>query len=148
MGVVAYWAEGTKAKPWNPLEGLRFANSDPNMIRLFLRWLDLLGVDPHRLRFTVHIHDSADVIGAERYWADVVGLSADSFRKTLLKRHTPRTNRKNTGQQYHGCLQVYVRMSAQLYRLSSNGRTMGRHCRRESSRPPPSPWCPSASIVP
>jgi len=116
VGVVAYWAEGSKSKPWNPLEGLRFTNSDPSMIRLFLRWLDLLGVDPHRLCFTVHIHDSADVVGAERYWADVVGLPAGRFRKTVLKRHAPRTNRKNTGRQYHGCLRVYVRMSAQLYR--------------------------------
>jgi len=116
VGAVAYWAEGTKAKPWCPGEALTFTNSDPDMIRLFLRWLDLLGVDPQRLRFTVQIHESADVEEAKRFWADVVGGSSEAFRKTVLKRHTPRTNRKNTGQHYHGCLRVYVRQSAELYR--------------------------------
>jgi hypothetical protein len=93
------WLQGIPAPAWTKL-----------------RWLELLGVDPLRLRFSVHIHDSADVTGAERYWADVVGMPSDSFRKTVLKRHTPRTNRKNTGQNYHGCLQIYVRTSARLYR--------------------------------
>jgi len=33
-GTVAYWAEGTKAKPWRPSERVTFVNSDPGMIML------------------------------------------------------------------------------------------------------------------
>ncbi len=50
-GAVAYWAEGAKAKPWRPIERLKFVNSDPGMIQLFLRWLELIGVDRERLRY-------------------------------------------------------------------------------------------------
>ncbi|MFD7879961.1 hypothetical protein ACFV5G_38800 [Streptomyces sp. NPDC059766] len=39
-----------------------------------------------------------------------------SFQRATLKRHNPRTNRKNTGEAYHGCLIVYVTKSAELYR--------------------------------
>src|SRR6266542_7044479 len=35
-GVIAYWAEGTKAKPWSPSRRVTFANSDPTMIGFFL----------------------------------------------------------------------------------------------------------------
>ena len=36
-GVVAYWAEGAKAKPWRADEWFTFINSDPQMITLMLR---------------------------------------------------------------------------------------------------------------
>lgn len=35
-GVVAYWAEGAKAKPWCVSRSVSFMNSDPCLIRLFL----------------------------------------------------------------------------------------------------------------
>jgi len=36
VGAVAYWAEGTKSKPWNPEERLTFTNSDPDMFILYV----------------------------------------------------------------------------------------------------------------
>ncbi|MGZ2358391.1 hypothetical protein LRE75_17090 [Streptomyces sp. 372A] len=115
LGVGLYWAEGTKAKPHRPQERVTFVNSDPRMIRVFLTWLRLLGVPPEHLRFHVHIHESADASDAERFWREEVGRSG-SFGKTTLKKHNPVTNRKNTGEGYHGCLVVRVNKSAELYR--------------------------------
>jgi len=34
----------------------------------------------------------------------------------MLKRHNPKTVRKNTGQDYKGCLRIDVRRSGWLYR--------------------------------
>lgn len=115
-GVALYWAEGSKDKPYRRTEVLQFINSDPNVIRLHLRWLALLGVGLDRLTLRVSIHESADVAAAERYWADVVGVDQGAFSKATLKKHNPRTVRKNTGGGYHGCLMIYVRQSADLYR--------------------------------
>ncbi|MFJ2278184.1 hypothetical protein ACIOEZ_29005 [Streptomyces sp. NPDC087866] len=115
LGVGLYWAEGTKAKPHRPQERVAFINSDPHMIRVFLAWLRLLKVPSERLRFHVHIHESADVPEAEQFWRQEVGRSG-SFGKTTLKKHNPVTNRKNTGERYHGCLVVRVNKSAELYR--------------------------------
>ncbi|MEU9028728.1 hypothetical protein AB0D46_14585 [Streptomyces sp. NPDC048383] len=113
VGVALYWAEGAKARP-QPY--INFTNSDPAMIRTFLAWLRLLKVDTGRLRFFLQIHESADVEAAERYWVDVVGMDRRQFGKTSLKQHNPRTNRKNTGEGYHGCLSVRVLQGTELYR--------------------------------
>ncbi|MFB8776794.1 hypothetical protein [Streptomyces broussonetiae] len=114
VGVGLYWAEGAKAKPGS-YRRVIFVNSDPNMIRLFLAWLDLLGVAPERRRFSVNIHQSADVPAAEVYWARQVGIEVRTLLKTSLKKHNPKTNRTNVGDNYHGCLRVAVLKSAGLH---------------------------------
>lgn len=109
-------AEGAKSKPHHPRERVIFINSDPNMITLYLRWLRLLGVEDSKIRFAVSIHESADVRRAEEFWAEHVGIEAGRLMKTSLKKHNPRTVRKNVGQDYRGCLSVRVLQSADLYR--------------------------------
>ncbi|GGR39028.1 hypothetical protein GCM10010497_47590 [Streptomyces cinereoruber] len=115
-GVTLYWAEGAKDKTYRRREVLQFINSDPNVITLYLRWLDLLGVTPGRLRFRVGIHESADVAEAERFWAELAGVDASAFQRATLKRHNPKTVRKNTAEAYRGCLVVYVTGGSELYR--------------------------------
>ncbi|MCX4423604.1 hypothetical protein [Streptomyces mirabilis] len=116
VGVGLYWAEGAKDKPYSRREQVLFVNSDPGMISVFLAWLDLLQVERERLRFRVMIHESADVPAAERFWADHVGADGGSFNKSTLKKHNPKTVRKNVGDNYRGCLVIYVLQSADLYR--------------------------------
>ncbi|MFH8474768.1 hypothetical protein [Streptomyces sp. NPDC018000] len=116
LGVGLYWSEGAKSKPHRPQERVSFINSDPRMIVVFLAWLRLLGVSTEQLRFHVHIHETADATGAERYWIDLTGADSASFGKTTIKRHRPETNRKNVGEDYRGCLVVRVLKSADLYR--------------------------------
>lgn len=115
-GVALYWAEGTKDKPYARREGVIFVNSDPNVIQLYLAWLNLLGVEPERIGYRVMIHRTADVAGAERYWADLVGVDVTALQKTTIKKHNPKTVRKNAGEAYHGCLVIRVLQSADLYR--------------------------------
>ncbi|MEU5133951.1 hypothetical protein [Streptomyces californicus] len=115
-GVTLYWAEGMKDKPYSRRESLLFINSDPNVIKVYLRWLDLLGVARDRLHIRVSIHESGDAPGAERFWSDVTGVPRTAFMRATLKKHNPKTNRRNTGATYHGCLVIYVTKSAELYR--------------------------------
>jgi hypothetical protein len=75
-GVALYWAEGAKDKPHRRTEVLQFINSDPNVIRLFLHWLEFLGVQRERLTLRVSIHESADVESAEKFWADIAGFTS------------------------------------------------------------------------
>ncbi|WP_030985370.1 hypothetical protein [Streptomyces sp. NRRL S-1813] len=115
-GVALYWAEGTKDKPYARREGVTFVNSDPNVIRLYLAWLNLLGVEPERVGYRAMIHCTADVAAAEQYWADLVGVPVTALHKTTIKKHNPKTVRKNAGDTYHGCLVIRVLQSADLYR--------------------------------
>ncbi|MET7788824.1 hypothetical protein ABZS93_19775 [Streptomyces sp900116325] len=115
-GVTLYWAEGSKDKAYSRRESLQFINSDPNVIKLYLRWLDLLGVTHERRHMRVSIHESADVPGAERFWAQLAGIPASERRKTTLKKRNPKTTRRNTTESYRGCLIIYVAKSADIYR--------------------------------
>ncbi|AYL36489.1 hypothetical protein [Streptomyces fungicidicus] len=116
LGVGLYWAEGSKDKPYDRRENVVFVNSDPGMIQVYLSWLDILGIERERLRFNVMIHENADVSGAEDYWAELTGADRSAFNKTTLKRHNPKTVRKNVGDGYRGCLVIKVLKSADLYR--------------------------------
>jgi hypothetical protein len=109
LGAVAYWCEGGKAKPWAPRrEQVRFINSDPTLIRLFLRFLAVADVDPDRVQYRLSIHETADVEAATEYWSEIVGVPAESFLAPTLKRHKPLMTRRNTGEHYRGCLALYV----------------------------------------
>jgi hypothetical protein len=104
-GAIAYWCEGEKSKPYRRGHDRGcFMNSDPGLVRFFLRFLDAAGLQRSDSIFRVHIHESGDVEGAQRFWAEVTGAPADQFRKPLLKRHNPKTVRKNVAEGYHGCL--------------------------------------------
>jgi hypothetical protein len=115
-GAVAYWCEGAKNKPYRRQDRVVFINSDPGLVKFFLRFLDEAGVAPAQLRFRVQIHETADIAGAERFWRGVTGAEPARFHRATLKRHNPRTVRKNVGADYHGCLIVSVRQGADLYR--------------------------------
>jgi transcriptional regulator with XRE-family HTH domain len=115
-GAVAYWAEGTKSKPWRPSERITFTNSDPDMIKLFLAFVRLLGVDDDRIRLRMAIHESADVAAGTSYWADTLGVPEASFQRPTLKRGSARPGRKNVSEGYHGCLVVGVLRGASEYR--------------------------------
>jgi transcriptional regulator with XRE-family HTH domain len=115
-GAIAYWCEGAKNKPHNRQDRVSFFNSDPALIAFFLRFLDLAGIMSDELIFRVQIHENADVAAAQRFWLDVTGADPSQFRRPSLKRHNPRTIRKKTGEDYHGCLRIDVRRSTGLYR--------------------------------
>jgi len=115
IGAMLYWCEGTKLKPWGSSARVVFINSDPRLILLFLRFLESVGVEPERLTFRVHIHETADHEGAIDWWATRIGVSPAAFHATTLKRHNPAGNRLHRGPDYHGCLRVDVRRGTDLY---------------------------------
>jgi Putative ATPase subunit of terminase (gpP-like) len=161
-GVILYWAEGSKQKPWRVRTSTVLINSDPTVIRLYMAWLQLLDIPIERLQATVSIHETADVSAAETYWSKVSGIPLKQFRKATLKRHKPRTNRKNTGAEYRGCLIIRVRRSTDLYRHiagwyggivdaiggSTRGKSPGFGPGNEGSNPSPPATDTSAGSIP
>jgi transcriptional regulator with XRE-family HTH domain len=114
-GSIAYWCEGAKSKPHRRDDRVAFMNSDPSLIRFFLRFLDTAGTPRTDLVFRVFIHENADVESAQQFWLEVTGAAVHQFLTPTLKRHNPKTVRKNVGENYHGCLRIDVRRSADLY---------------------------------
>lgn len=114
-GVALYWAEGAKDKPWRRNGRVILINSDPDVLALFLRWLDLLGVPEEDRTYRLNIHESAEVTTHERWWAERLGVPIANFARATIKRHKPTTVRRNTAEHYHGCLVIGVRRSSILY---------------------------------
>lgn len=116
-GAIAYWCEGTKNKPYRRFDNkVLFVNSDPNLILFFLRFLGVAGVEQERIYCRVAIHENADVPAAQKFWRQVTALPGEQFLEPTMKRHNPKTVRKNTGDEYHGCLVIHVRKGLELYR--------------------------------
>lgn len=115
-GAVAYWCEGAKVKPWRPQSvDVNFINSDPNLVRLFLRFLDAVPVAHGGASFRIHLHENGAEERAKEYWCRELGIGGDDFLPTVWKRHNPKTIRKNTGDGYHGCIVVRPRKCTDLY---------------------------------
>ena len=64
-----YWGEGNKSE-------LNLINSDPSLIKLFVKCLKDIGVSKKQLKVTIRIYNDVDERQAIRFWADVVGISS------------------------------------------------------------------------
>lgn len=80
-GLFLYWGEGTKTAVANT----SLSNTDPAMIRFFIRWLESLGVPRNRLRVYVHLYSDMNVQKELRYWSKTLDLPLASFRKPYVK---------------------------------------------------------------
>jgi transcriptional regulator with XRE-family HTH domain len=77
---------------------------------------DAAGVARDQLIYRVMIHENAEIEAAERFWLGLTGADPSQFRRPTLKRHNPKTVRKNIGDAYRGCLRIDVRRGTELYR--------------------------------
>ncbi|MBY8871549.1 helix-turn-helix domain-containing protein [Micromonospora sp. PLK6-60] len=115
LGAALYWCEGSKSKPWRRDDHVRFINSDPGLLALFLRFLETCGIGRDAVTYRVSIHETADADAAVRWWARTLELPVQRFNRSNIKRHKPTTSRRNTGEGYHGCLMIDVPRSRELY---------------------------------
>jgi hypothetical protein len=129
-GSIAYWCEGARNKPHRRSDRVVFINSDPDLIRFFLRFLDATGTSRTSLSFRIYIHESAEVDAAQRFWLEITEATAEQFLAPVLKHHNPKTVRKNVGEDYHGCLRIDVHRSADLYRKIEGWATASMEGRR------------------
>ena len=57
IGIALYWAEGSKEKKNRPGQSVIFSNSDPNMIRFFLRWLkNVIKITDNDIKYEIYTH--------------------------------------------------------------------------------------------
>jgi hypothetical protein len=98
-GVALYAGEGSKT------EGcVRFANSDPAMVRFFCAWFRrFFDVDEARLRARVYLHQGLDLDTAQAHWSEVASIPLEQFRKPYRAVPDP-TIRRNKHE--YGCFYV------------------------------------------
>ena len=117
IGVALYWAEGSKEKENGKNSGIKFSNSDPKMILLFIKWLEnSFSINSSDLIYELYIHETADIKKAQVYWSNILLISTKEIR-TYLKKSKIKTIRKNTGNNYHGLIRITVNKSTNLNRV-------------------------------
>jgi len=122
IGSVLYWCEGAKQKENNVSQGVVFSNSDPKMIKLFIKWLhECLDISNDDIATEIYIHETKlnKIDKIRDYWTSVVGFPKNNINKIYIKRGKLKTLRKNTGENYFGLLRVKVRNSTSLNRRVS-----------------------------
>lgn len=115
LGLAIYWSEGSKN------DGrVLLTNSDPYMIRLYVRWLkECFGILPSQItcRVTINELHSDRREEIEKYWGEVVNLPLTQFTKTTTI-HSKWTKLYENRKTYYGVLAVHVQKSTDLsYRV-------------------------------
>ncbi|MCH1434212.1 MAG: hypothetical protein L7U56_00960 [Acidimicrobiales bacterium] len=92
---------GDGAKSGNEV---KFANSNPDLIRLFCDWLrTFFEIDEARLRVRLYLHEGLDLDAAVRHWEAVTSISTSQFNKPYRAPADP-TRRK--AKHIFGCCHV------------------------------------------
>lgn len=131
MGIMLYWKERLLNKNENDIrKGVHFTSSDPNLIKLFLKWLKDIGkIKNEEIGFDIFIgEDKRDKIKIiVDYWAEITGFPKKDFfhiyfqkaglKKVELKRKIEKINkRKITKKTHFGLLRIRVKASSMLAR--------------------------------
>ncbi len=79
LGVMLYWAEGCKGRGT-----VKFVNSDPDMIRLFLRFLrEICGIWENRLKLLIHMYPDQDEDMLVEFWSNTTKVPRENFYKSF-----------------------------------------------------------------
>ena len=119
FGLALYWAEGSKQKEHDPSKEVIFSNSDPAMIKVFLKWLErCVEIPKRRIIFEVYIHETYKRTPKEllSYWSALTRYPLGRFKRVYFKKNKVSSFRKNRGVDYHGVLRIYIRRSTDLNR--------------------------------
>ncbi len=118
IGIALHWAEGSKQNMRSPSAGIMFGNSDHRMLALFLTWLMDQGIKESAIVFELYIHVNRkdETQQFKNWWAHKLAISPGSLSRIYYKKGSPKTNRTNTVDLYHGLLRIKVRTSTSLNR--------------------------------
>ena len=80
-GLCLFWAEGGRFR-----KRVEFTNTDPEMIKLFLRFLrEVCNVSEAALRCRIQLHDESKYKRAIQFWSQVTSILPSQFRRRFLK---------------------------------------------------------------
>jgi DNA-binding MarR family transcriptional regulator len=109
-GCMLYWAEGSKER-----NALQFCNSDPEMVRFFVRLLrTYFDIDDDQIRITCYLYADHEQRQREieAYWLDVASLTEASLRRSVVNRVSKSSKRKRFGSLPYGTCRVVVNRTA------------------------------------
>jgi hypothetical protein len=113
-GISLYWAEGFKK---DNLVG--FSNSDPKMIKHFIKWLNLccdISIDRIKLRLGLNQQYLDRTREIEEFWSKELTIPLKQFQKPFYQKVVWQ-KKYDHPENYHGVLRVRVTKSTDLLRI-------------------------------
>jgi len=84
-GVVLYWGEGAKLRGKN--SGVDFANSNSEMIKVFLKFLrEICRVDEKKLRVYLYCYSNQNIESLLDYWYKITSIPLNQFTKPYVRK--------------------------------------------------------------
>lgn len=120
IGTALYWGEGSKQSGKNISQGVKFTNSDPQMIKLFDLWLTkILKINPLHISYEIYLHESMTREKAQiiKYWSKILEKPEDKFGRIYLKKNI--ITKSYTTHDYKGVVRIVVKKSTKLNRQIS-----------------------------
>ena len=111
IGSALYWAEGDKKQ-----RRVVFINSDPKMILIFIKWLNIcLNIPKNRLYCRLEINQIHQnrLFDIQTYWSELIDIPLSQFRQPSFKKSKTNKTYQNN-QNYYGSLQITVSKATNL----------------------------------
>src|ERR1700690_4301294 len=87
-GLMLYLAEGTKKNDYT----IGLANTDPRLIKFFIRWLQKFLDVPHsKMKMQLHLYESMDINKERRFWLKQTGFLQKQLYKDQIRSLRPRS---------------------------------------------------------
>lgn len=103
IGLGLWIGEGSKT-----MEQIRLVNSDPKVIRLFIRWLrEICELKDENITIAMHLYPNSDELSSMKYWMNITKLPKKQFRKTQIDRRLDKKRLKK-GKTPYGTLHISV----------------------------------------
>lgn len=95
IGTMLYWAEGYKGSDSVPAKTVDFANSDPSMIQLFLKFLRVVyRLEEKRLRVYLYCYSDQNPANLIEYWSKITEIPKSQFSKPYVRSDFKKDGRK------------------------------------------------------
>ena len=101
-GLFMYWGEGSKT--FNTATSI--SNTDPAVLKLFIKWLNSLGVEKKDLRVKLHLYSDMDIKKETKFWIDELLIPISQFRKPYIKKSDFKDITYSKGKFGHGTCNV------------------------------------------
>ncbi|MFH0840794.1 MAG: helix-turn-helix domain-containing protein [bacterium] len=90
IGLGLYIGEGTKI-----YEQIRIINSDPNVIKLAMRWFrEICCLDDKNFSIAVHLYPDVSINKAKHFWSNITKIPLSQFGKTQIDKRQNKSLKK------------------------------------------------------
>jgi len=85
-GIMIYWAEGAKSNYKKRSWMIDLANSDPEMVKVFLKFLRIIcGINEKKIRAYIYAYSNQNIKKLLRYWNIITKIPLNQFNRPYIK---------------------------------------------------------------